>query len=304
VLSIRGKILNKAIKIGSYNTLKVARKSENGLYLVADDSLSHRRCSFAPIQRRQLNKEVLLPNAFVTDDMELFSEIKVFVYTDSEDRVVATTQTPKLTVGEFEFLEVVDVTSFGAFVDIGLQKDILVPKKMQKGNLKVGQKYLFALTVDLQSDRLIADMRIHRYLDKEPTHAKHLKAVELLIIAKTPMGYKVIANNAFEGMIYNNEIFSKVEVGQRLKGYLVKVRKDGKLDFSINPIGKNRADENSQKVIDTLKLHNGFLPFGYKSDANDIVKTFGMSKKAFKSSLTKLLETNKIILNETGVELK
>jgi predicted RNA-binding protein (virulence factor B family) len=279
--------LNKTIKIGSYNTLKVARKSENGLYLVAEDK-----------------SEVLLPNAYVTDDMALDSEVKVFVYTDSEDRVVATTQTPKLTVGEFEFLEVVDVTSFGAFVDIGLQKDVLVPKKMQKGVLKVGQKYLFALTVDMQSNRLIADMRIHRYLDKEPSHAKHLKVVDLLIIAKTPMGYKVIANNAFEGMIYNNEIFSKVEVGQRLKGYLVKVRKDGKIDYSINPIGKNKADENSQKVVDTLKLHNGFLPFGYKSDAQKIVKTFGMSKKAFKSSLTKLLETNQIVLDERGVELK
>jgi predicted RNA-binding protein (virulence factor B family) len=279
--------LNKTIKIGSYNTLKVARKSENGLYLVADDK-----------------SEVLLPNAYVTDDMAFDSEVKVFVYTDSEYRVVATTQTPKLTVGEFEFLEVVDVTSFDAFVDIGLQKDVLVPKKMQKGVLKVGQKYLFALTVDMQSNRLIADMRIHRYLDKEPSHAKHLKVVDLLIIAKTPMGYKVIANNAFEGMIYNNEIFSKVEVGQRLKGYLVKVRKDGKIDYSINPIGKNKVDENSQKVIDTLKLHNGFLPFGYKSDAQKIVKTFGMSKKAFKSSLTKLLETNQIVLDDKGVELK
>ena len=279
--------MNKTIKIGSYNTLKVARKSENGLYLVAEDK-----------------SEVLLPNAYVTDDMALDGEVKVFIYTDSEDRVVATTQTPKLTVGEFEFLEVVDVTSFGAFVDIGLQKDVLVPKKMQKGVLKVGQKYLFALTVDIQSNRLVADMRIHRYLDKEPSHAKHLKVVDLLIIAKTPMGYKVIANNAFEGMIYNNEIFSKVEVGQRLKGYLVKVRKDGKIDYSINPIGKNKADENSQKVIDTLKLHNGFLPFGYKSDAQKIVKTFGMSKKAFKSSLTKLLETNQIVLDDKGVELK
>ena len=279
--------MNNSIKIGRYNTLKVARKSENGLYLVAEDE-----------------SEVLLPNAYVTDEINIGDMVKVFVYTDSEDRVVATKEIPKLTVGEFEFLEVVDTTSFGVFVDIGLQKHILVPKKMQKGNLKVGNKYLFALSLDMQSDRLVCDMRIHRYLDKDVTGAKHLKVVDLLVIAKTPMGYKVIANNSYEGMIYNNEIFSKIEIGDRLKGYLKKVREDGKIDYSINPIGKNKADENSQKVIDTLKLHNGKLPYTYKSDADDIKKVFGMSKKAFKASLTKLLETNKIILTEKGVELK
>jgi len=279
--------LNNEIKVGSYNTLKISRKSEQGLYLTAQD-----------------DSEVLLPNAYISDDMRLGDEIKVFVYTDSEDRVVATTETPLLVAGEFGFLEVVDRADFGAFVDIGLSKHVLVPKKMQKGSLRVGKKYLFALSLDMQTKRLVCDMRIHRYLDKEPSHAKHLKVVDLLVIAKTPMGYKVIANNSFEGMIYNNEIFSKVEVGDRLKGYLKKVRDDGKIDYSINPIGKNKADENSQKVVDTLKLHNGFLPFTYKSDAKEIVEIFGLSKKAFKASLTKLLETNQIILNEKGVELK
>jgi len=287
VINIRENILNKEIKIGNFNTLKIARKSDNGYYLKAEDE-----------------NEVLLPNAYITEDMKVGDEIKVFVYTDSDDRIVATTQIPKLTVGEFEFLEVVDKTDFGAFVDVGLQKHILVPKKMQKGNLKVGQKYLFAMTLDMQTDRLVCDMRIHRYLDKEPSHAKHLKVVDLLVIAKTPMGYKVIANNRFEGMIYHDEIFFDIKIGQRLKGYLKKVRDDGKIDYSINPIGKNKADLNSQKVVDTLKLHNGKLPFTYKSDANEIVEKFGMSKKAFKASLTKLLETNKIILNEKGVELK
>ncbi len=279
--------MNTSIKIGDYNTLKISRESDYGFFLISEDE-----------------SEVLLPNAFVSEDMRVGDSIKVFVYTDSEDRLVATKEIPKLKVGEFEFLEVVDVTSFGAFVDIGLSKHILVPKKMQKGVLKVGKKYLFALTLDMQTDRLVCDMRIHRYLDKDVTGAKHLKVVDLLVIAKTPMGYKVIANNRYEGMIYNNEIFSKVEAGDRLKGYLKKVRDDGKIDYSINPIGKNKADENSQKVVDTLKLHNGFLPFTYKSDAQAIVEKFGMSKKAFKASLTKLLETNQIILDEKGVELK
>jgi len=273
--------------IGQYNTLKVARKTEHGLYLIAEDE-----------------SEVLLPNAYVLEQMRIGDSVKVFVYTDSEDRVVATKEIPKLTVGEFEFLEVVDVSDFGVFVDIGLSKDILVPKKMQKANLKIGQKYLFALSLDMQSDRLVCDMRIHRYLNKDTTGAKHLKVVDLLVIAKTPMGYKVIANNSYEGMIYTNEIFSKVEVGDRLKGYLKKVRDDGKIDYSINPIGKNKADLNSQKVVDTLKLHNGFLPYTYKADADEIVKVFGMSKKAFKASLTKLLQTNQIILTDKGVELK
>lgn len=279
--------MSKTIKIGTYNTLKIKRQTSQGLYLEAEDE-----------------NEVLLPTCYVTDDMLLGDKRKVFIYTDSEDRVVATTQTPKLTVGEFGFLEVVDKTDFGVFVDIDLQKDILVPKKMQKGNLKVGESYLFALTLDVQTKRLIADMRIHRYLDKEPSHAKHLKEVELLIIAKTPLGYKVIANNSFEGMLYHDEIFEPIMIGQKRKGWLKKVRKDGKLDFSLNPIGKNKSQTNAQKVVEVLKQNSGKLPFTYKSDANEITKTFGMSKKAFKASLTTLLETNQIILNEKGVMLK
>ncbi len=278
--------MNESIKVGEYNTLLVDRDSSFGYYLVSSDG-----------------SDVLLPKSDVNDSLNIGDQIKVFVYRDSEDRVVATTLKPKLCVGEFAFLEVVDESDFGVFVDIGLLKHVLVPKKMQKGSLKVGKKYLFAMSLDMDSDRLVCDMRIHRYLDKESSHAKHLKQVDLLVIAKTPLGYKVIVNNSYEGLVYENDIFSPINVGDRLKGYVKKVRDDGKLDISINPIGKNKVDLNSQKVVDVLKENGYKVKFGYKSDAKDIKKVFGMSKKAFKASLTKLLNTNQIKLIDNEILL-
>ena len=279
--------MNESIKVGEYNTLLIDRDSSHGFFLVSSDG-----------------SDVLLPKADVKEQMNIGDKVKVFVYRDSEDRLVATTLKPKLCVGEFAFLEVVDESDFGVFVDIGLLKHVLVPKKMQKGNLKVGKSYLFAMSLDMDSDRLVCDMRIHRYLDKESSHAKHLKQVDLLVIAKTPLGFKVIANNSYEGLVYENEIFSPLSVGDRLKGYVKKVRDDGKLDISINPIGKNRVDSNSQKVVEVLKQNRGFLLVNYKSDADIIKRHFGMSKKAFKASLTQLLNTNQIELKDEGVALK
>ncbi|HIO90824.1 MAG TPA: DNA-binding protein [Campylobacterales bacterium] len=279
--------MNKIIQVGKYNKLLIDRDSDYGFYLVAKDESA-----------------VLLPNSYITDDMNIGDEVEVFVYKDSEDRIVSTTQIPYLIAGEFEFLEVVDKSDFGVFVDIGLLKHVLVPKKMQKGSLRVGQKYLFALSVDISTNRLVADMRIHKYLSHDTALAEHLKAVDILVIAKTPMGYKVIVNNTHEGMLYNNEIFQTVKITQKLKAYVKKVRDDGKLDISLNPIGKNKTDTNSQTLLDRLKIHNGLLSYTYKSDADDIKKMFGMSKKAYKASLTKLIEDNQIVLDEKGIKIK
>lgn len=279
--------MNKIIQVGKYNKLLIDRDSDYGFYLVAKDESA-----------------VLLPNSYITDDMNIGDEVEVFVYKDSEDRIVSTTQIPYLIAGEFEFLEVVDKSDFGVFVDIGLSKHVLVPKKMQKGSLRVGQKYLFALSVDISTNRLVADMRIHKYLSHDTALAEHLKAVDILVIAKTPMGYKVIVNNTHEGMLYNNEIFQTVKITQKLKAYVKKVRDDGKLDISLNPIGKNKTDTNSQTLLDRLKIHNGLLSYTYKSDADDIKKMFGMSKKAYKASLTKLIEDNQIVLDEKGIKIK
>ena len=278
--------MNNKLNIGRYNTLEIDRESDYGLYLITSEG-----------------EDVLLPNIYVTDEMSLGDEIEVFIYKDSEDRITATTIKPFLTVGEFAFLEVVDTSDFGAFIDIGLPKHVLVPKKMQKNSLKVGQKYIFALTVDVATDRLVADTRIHRYLLTDKASADHLKAVDIMIIAKTPMGYKVIVEDSFEGMIYHDEIFQKINIGETLKAFVKKVRDDGKLDISLNPMGKNKADTNSVKILELLRVNDGMLPFTYKSDANDIKNTFAMSKKAYKASLTKLIEDKKIELNEKGIRL-
>jgi predicted RNA-binding protein (virulence factor B family) len=278
--------MSSNIKLGRYNKLLIDKESQYGLYLKSSDG-----------------EDILLPNAYVKSTMKLEDEIEVFVYRDSEDRLTATTLKPHLCVGEFALLEVVDSSEFGAFIDIGLPKDVLVPKKMQKNPLKVGKKYIFALSIDSKSDRLIADSRIHRYLNGTKESAKHLKAVDLLVIAKTPMGYKVVVNSDFEGMIYNNEIFEDITIGQKLKGFVKNIRDDGKLDISLNPMGKSRVDFNSKKILDILTINSGKLPYNYKSDAKDIKKVFSMSKKAYKESLTKLIDNQKIELSAGGIKV-
>ena len=279
--------MTEYITIGTLNTLKIDRESEYGLYLT--DSVG---------------ESVLLPNAYVTDTMQIGDTIDVFVYTDSEDRTVATTQQPLAQRGEFALMKVTDRTSFGAFVDWGLPKELLVPNKMQKHPLEVGKSYIIHVAYDQDTDRVVGDTRIGRHLRNNPKEMRDLREVELLIVARTPMGYKVIADNRYEGMLYHDEIFEKLQTGDRRKGYVKKVRDDGKLDLSLQPFGKAKEDVAVQIVRDALKHAGGTLPFTYKSDADAIHKTFGVSKKAYKKALTALIDAGEITLTEQGIERK
>ena len=274
--------MNEHIEVGKINKLKVNRVSEPGLYLIAND-----------------DEEVLLPNAYIEKTMDVDTFVDVFIYTDSEDRLVATTLKPYVYLNEFATLEIVDIAKFGAFVDIGLSKDILVPKNKQRSSFSVGGYKVLQLQLDERTNRLIASEKYE--LPKKEASYQVNDEVDVILYSQTPLGFKVIVDNTFEGMIFHNEVFENVKVGAKKRAYIKNVRDDSKLDVSLQKIGGKVSDD---KVYELLTQNGGEMNFTYKSDAQDIKDTFGMSKKAFKATLTKLINENKIILEETSIRVK
>ncbi|MBU1668409.1 DNA-binding protein [bacterium] len=280
--------MNLSIAIGEVNTLRVERDTDYGLYLRAENF-----------------EEVLLPNIYVMeDDMPIGAKIDVFIYTDSEDRPVATTKYPYAKLGEFGYFTVVDYQRFGAFVNWGLPKDLFVPLSQQKCHFHIGSKYILRVCLDAETGRLYGTHKIGKWLSKEPKDLEINQKVTILVLSKTPLGYKVIVENLYEGMLFENEIFEKLAVGDRKEAYIKKIRKDGKLDLVLQPIGKKvAADVHETKVLETLKEKNGFIALNSKSDAQEIMKVFGLSKKSFKRTITSLLEKKNIELFEAGIRL-
>jgi len=280
---------NATIEIGRVNTLEVVRDTDYGLFLESED-----------------REEILLPNVYVMEDeMPIGALLDVFVYTDSEDRPVATTKMPYAKLDEYGYFTVVDYKSYGAFVNWGLPKDLFVPLSQQKEYFNIGKKYILRVCLDEQTGRLFATQKIGKYFNRDMKGLHRNKEMEVLVIAKTPLGYKVIANNQYEGMLFENEIFEEIKVGERKKAYIKTVRKDCKLDLSLKPIGKKaNTSEGQSRVIELLQAHGGEMAFTYKSDAEEIKKVFGMSKKSFKRALTGLIKDKKIILLESSMKLK
>ena len=273
------KKIDDKIKQGVVNTLRVNRVSEPGIYLISGDET-----------------EVLLPNAYVKKEMAIDSLLDVFIYTDSEDRLVATTLKPYLYLNEFANLKIVDSAKFGYFVDIGLPKDLLVPKNRQKGTYNIGSYKVLQMQFDERTSRLIASEKY--ILEEEPKNLKQGDEVEIILYSKTPLGFKVIVNNLFEGMIFHSEIFENLKIGDKKRAYIKNLREDKKLDISLQKIGE-KVDSN--KVLEILKANGGVLNFTYKSDAEDIKNMFAMSKKAFKATLTKLIDEKKINLENDRI---
>ena len=278
-------MINKHIELGVINTLKINRDTEPGLYLEAEDE-----------------EVILLPNAYVTEDMEIDDEIDVFVYRDSEDRLVSTTEEPYGMKDQFIISKVVDIRPFGAFVDWGLPKDLFVPKNKQKNPFQVGDIRIVRIVEDVETNRLIGIEKVTSFLTKDIQNLNINDKVQLLIFAKTPLGFKVIVDNKYEGLIYKNEIFTKLEISNNIVGYIKNIRDDGKLDISLQPVGKESAgDLNSQNIIKLLKQNDNFLPYNYKTDVAIIKKVFGISKKAYKRTLTTLIDKKIITLDDKGI---
>ena len=279
---------NEQIKIGEVNTLKIERDTDYGYYLTAKDY-----------------NEVLLPNIYIMEDeMPMGSLLDVFIYTDSEDRPVATTKMPYAKLDEYGYFTVVDYKSYGAFVNWGLPKDLFVPLSQQKEYFNIGKKYILRVCLDEQTGRLYGTQKIGKYFNREMKGLHQNKVLDAIVLAKTPLGYKVITDNQYEGMLFENEIFEPVKVGDRKKVYIKTVRKDGKLDLSLQPIGKQaKTDEAEGTILQMLKEADGELPFTYKSDAEEIQRMFGLSKKNFKRTLTSLIEKKRIELLDNAIKL-
>jgi predicted RNA-binding protein (virulence factor B family) len=281
------KTLNAHLELGKINTLQIDRLASPGAYLMAEDE-----------------QDVLLPGQYLTQNMKEGDIVDVFLYTDSEDRLVATTQKPYAMLDEFALLEVVDKTPFGAFLDWGLPKDLLVPKKLQKTPFEVGEKRFIKIVYDERTHRLVGSEKLGDFFEKNPKGLTSHQEVQILVLAKTPLGYKCLVEQKYEGLLYHNEIFEALKPGDTKQAYIKTIRKDGNIDLILHKPGSKKGVEGAQKVLEILKKNKGIMPYNYKSDANLIKDTFCMSKKEFKRSLTQLQDTGDIEVKETGIYLK
>ena len=274
------------IKIGKQHKLKVMRFAEQGLYLIDDE-----------------NVEVLLPNKYITDNMPVYAEVDVFIYKDSEDRLVATTETPKIKLNDFALLKVNDVAPFGAFLDWGLQKDLLVPNNQQSQEMQVGNSYLVYMYVDEETDRLVASSKFNQFLNNDELSVNEGDEVDLIIANESSLGINTIVNGQHKGLLYHNEVFTDIKPGDRLKGFIKKIREDNKIDVSLQKQGYGNIEPNSEFILEKLKENDGFIELNDKSDPQLIKSRLSMSKKTFKKAIGTLYKQKLIKFEDGGVRL-
>jgi predicted RNA-binding protein (virulence factor B family) len=271
--------------IGKYNNLTILRDTSVGFFLGDVEG-----------------EEVLLPNKYKTDDMQIDDVIRVFVYNDSEDRPVATTETPKIVRNEFANLEVKDVSEHGAFLNWGLEKDLFVPFREQTTPMEIGEWHVVFLYLDQKTSRLIATTKLDRYLENERLLVKEGDEVDLLVWKKTDLGYNVVVNQFHKGLIYANEVFKTINIGDSLKGYVKKIRDENRLDISLEKQGyENVVEPTAQRILDELKKNNGFLNLSDNSAPEDINRQLGISKKVFKKAIGGLYKQGLIRIATDGI---
>ncbi len=275
------------VEIGKYNTLTVVKIVDFGVYLDGGE-----------------RGEILMPKEYVPTNCSPDDEVEVFVYFDSEDRIVATTEIPAIQVGEFAFLKVVAVSKVGAFLGWGLRKDLFVPFREQRDPMVEGKSYLVYAYVDKASDRIVASTKIEKFLDQVFPDYEPGEEVEVLIARKTDLGYAVIVNHAHWGLVYDNEIFRPLKIGQKMRGYIKTVREDEKIDVSLQPAGYGKIEGLAGMVLEKLKDYGGVLDLSDKSEPAEIYRVFGCSKKNYKKALGTLLKQGIIEIKDTEVCLK
>ena len=274
------------ISMGKTCVLDVVKEVAFGFYLDAEDL-----------------DNILLPSKYAPDDLAVGDAIEVFLYLDSEDRPVATTQKSKASVGEFAYLQVVDSTSVGAFLDWGLEKDVLVPFGEQHRPMEVGSFYLVYLYIDRVDGRIVASSKIDSFLSDDCAHAyKPQQAVDLIIANSTELGYKAIVNHSHWGVLYKNEVYQRLSFGQSIKGFIKYIRPDGKVDLSLQG-GQEARDKNTQRVLNYLQEQGGFAAVHDKSDPQLIAEVFSMSKGAFKKAIGGLYKQRIIRIEKDGIYL-
>jgi predicted RNA-binding protein (virulence factor B family) len=274
--------------IGKTNILKIVESSDHGFYLDGEEL-----------------GLILLPNAYVETTMELGKEVEVFIYSDSEDRLVATTETPLVQAGEFASLEVVNVHSrMGVFLDWGLQKDLLLPYREQgERDFRPGDHVVVAVYVDEYTNRFVASTRLGRYFSKDVPDYIPNEPVEVIVYSRSPLGYKAIVDKQYSGLIFHGETSDKLKHGDQFTGYVKKVHEDGKIDILRDPFGYKRVEPLAQAILDKLDAAGGRLPFNDKSSPQSIRDEFNISKQAFKQAIGTLYKQRLISINKAGIEL-
>jgi len=274
------------VQVGQYNTLKVVKKVDFGMYLDGGEA-----------------GEILLPKRFVPKGLKPDDEIEVFLYHDGENRLIATTQKPLAVAGDIALLRVVSISNQGAFLDWGLMKDIFLPLSQQTTRIDVGGEYLVKLYIDERTGRIAATQRVERTLSNENLTVKEKDEVDMLIYQKTDIGYKVIINNKHLGVLHYNEVFRELEYGAHEKGFIKSIKEEGKIDVSLGEAGYKKVESETDRVLRLLEENNGYLPYHDKSNPEEIYEFFGISKKVFKMTIGALYKQHKIELTQTGIKL-
>ncbi|MGO9016239.1 MAG: S1 RNA-binding domain-containing protein [Dissulfurispiraceae bacterium] len=274
------------LEIGRFNELKIKKETTIGVYLDSDAG------------------EVLMPRKYVPQEARAGDSIRVFAYRDSEDRLIATTLIPAAVVGEFAYLKVVAISRAGAFLDWGVQKDLLVPYSEQAAKMEVGKKYIVRIFLDERTQRITATTRISRFIEKENVDLREGETVALLAYRIADLGIKVIVNDRYFGMLYKNEVFEKMHIGDKAEGYVKRIRPDGKIDVVLGTAGPADIEQAKVVILKALKEHKGFLPLGDHSAPEHIREIVHMSKKTFKKAVGGLYKKELIEIKEDGIKLK
>lgn len=277
--------ISAMVSVGVYNDLLVSRLVEIGAYL--DDG----------------KDGILLPNRFLPKGTQAGDRLKVFVYHDSENRLIATTQEPLGILGDIVKLKVVSVTPQGAFMDWGLMKDLFIPKSLQRNRLMANGEYVVKIVLDEQTGRVVASQKFESELSNEELTVAVNEAVDLLVYRRTDIGYVVIINKKHTGVLHFNDIYQSITEGDRVKGFVKQIYPDNKIDVALGTRGYERVDGESQRILNLLEKSGGFLPYHDKTDPETIYEIFGMSKKTFKMSLGKLFKQRIIQLSDKGIQL-
>ncbi len=275
------------IHLGEINRLRVAKQVSFGYYL--DGGPVH--------------GEILLPQNEVQGPVAVDQELDVFLYLDQEERLIATMRTPLAQVGDFAFLQVAWVNNFGAFLHWGLQKDLFVPFREQKMKMQKDQGYIVHIHLDQDSQRIMASAKVERYLDTSFPRLRRGEEVDALVWQKTDLGFKVIIENRWAGLLYDSQVFRPLRTGDRVRAYINKVRDDGKIDLTLTPQGQEGVQEFSDVLLAYIKEHGGHCPLGDKSPAEDIASVFGVSKKVFKKAVGDLYKRRVITIGDDGLRL-
>lgn len=273
------------LQIGVYHTLKIDRETKVGLFLVNETD------------------DVLLPNKYVPNDFTIGDDLTVFVYLDHEERPVATTLKPLITLNSFAVLKVNYINKFGAFLNWGMEKDLFVPFKEQARPMEKDKRYIVTMYLDKQTGRLAASSKINQFLDKEPLDVEVRQEVDLMVSHITEIGINVIINGKFRGLAYQNEVFETVSPGYKTKGYIKTIRPDGKIDVSFQKQGFEAIDDSSQQVLEALKQNDGVLRLNDNSHPEEIKSVLKMSKKTFKKAIGSLYKQKLIDINNEGIQL-